>query len=201
MSDKETLAVYDAKVDDYARLTDLKTPDEDLQRFLSALPPGARVLDLGCGPGRSAALIRDAGHHVDAVDGSAAMVEAANATFDLGARQMLFSELDTSDAYHAVWANFSLLHASKEDFARHLEAIHRALVTGGLLHLGMKLGTGADRDGLGRFYSYYSVDEMEQYLDRAGFSVEQTRTGEGAGLAGQIDPFVIVLARRVSRDA
>ena len=61
MGDAETLAVYDAKAGDYAALTDRDRPGVHLRAFIEAMPKGARVLDLGCGPGTSAAEMHNAG--------------------------------------------------------------------------------------------------------------------------------------------
>ena len=66
MSDKRTIAVYDARAQAYLDLVSKDTPDADLQAFLDAMPEGGRALDLGCGPGNSAAMMRDAGLQVDA---------------------------------------------------------------------------------------------------------------------------------------
>ncbi|MEM6759316.1 MAG: hypothetical protein AAF601_07525 [Pseudomonadota bacterium] len=62
MSDRETLNVYAAKAKEYQALVGADTPDADLQRFLDALPAGARVLDIGCGPGMAAGFMAAAGH-------------------------------------------------------------------------------------------------------------------------------------------
>ena len=61
MSDARTLKVYDAKANDYAALTDRDRPGIHLNAFITAMPKGARVLDLGCGPGQSAVDMQDAG--------------------------------------------------------------------------------------------------------------------------------------------
>ena len=62
----------------------------------------------------------------------------------------------------------SLLHARPEDFPAHLRAIHRALVPGGIFHIGMKLGEGTRRDRLDRYYAYYSQDDLTEHLADAG---------------------------------
>ena len=54
MEDLETLSVYDAKIEDYMRLTSAP-PSRSLIAFIKAIPKGGRVLDLGCGPGLAAA--------------------------------------------------------------------------------------------------------------------------------------------------
>ena len=54
--DTETLRVYDAKADEYAKLV-ASSPDTQLTEFMEALPLGGHVLDLGCGPGNSAAMM------------------------------------------------------------------------------------------------------------------------------------------------
>ncbi|MCT8159223.1 class I SAM-dependent DNA methyltransferase [Pseudoruegeria sp. SHC-113] len=193
MSDAETLAVYAAKASDYAQLVSRGQPDADLRAFMAALPAHARVLDLGCGPGNSARMMMDAGFDVEATDAAPEMVALARKA-GVEARVATFADLEAIDRYDGIWANFSLLHAPRAAFSTHLQAIKRALKPGGLLHLGMKLGSGEGRDGLGRFYTYYSVEELENLLAQAGFRVAGKRFGEAAGLAGTSDPFVILTA-------
>ena len=66
-------------------------------------------------------------------------------------------EIDGEDLYDGIWANFSLLHAPRAAFPLHLMALKRAIKPGGLLHLGMKLGEGEGRDGLGRDHFVYDI--------------------------------------------
>jgi predicted methyltransferase len=122
------------------------------------------------------------------------MVKMANDHHDIGARLATFDDVEAVAQYDGVWANFSLLHAPRADLPRHLAALHRALKPGGLLHLGMKTGTGEARDGLDRLYSYYSVAELHGKLANAGFTVTATSEGHERGLAGTDDPFVIIEA-------
>jgi len=194
MTDAETLRVYAAKARDYLGVTGSKHPDSHLRSFLEALPPAARILDLGCGPATASAHMRAAGHDPDPVDASPAMVTLANDTHDIGARLATFDDIDAIAAYDGVWANFSLLHAPRADLPRHLAALHRALRPGGMLHVGMKTGTGEGRDALGRFYTYVTVLELHQLLTAAGFTLRDTDQGSAPGLAGTIDPFVICTA-------
>ncbi len=192
--DPRTIAVYDARAADYAKLTGSDQPDADLRAFIDGLPKGARVLDLGCGPGTSSAHMAAAGLSPDPVDASAAMVSLARDRFGLPARQASFDDLDAVAAYDAVWANFSLLHAPRADLPRHLAAITGALVPGGLFHIAMKTGSGEARDAIDRLYTYVTVAELHRLLADAGFSVVAMREGVDIGLSGSQDPFVICRA-------
>ncbi|WIY26483.1 class I SAM-dependent DNA methyltransferase [Parasedimentitalea psychrophila] len=199
MTDRETMDVYAKAADDYARnFSDTKAIDmnqeADLDAFFARVPKGGLVLDLGCGPGQWAARLRDAGLIVDATDASPEMVQLAIANYRLNAKLATFEQLTVEDHYDGIWANFSLLHASRADFPGHLGRVHRALRPGGTLSIGMKLGSGEHRDSLGRFYAYYREDELRALLTEAGFTVTRSRVGNGKGLAGSDDTFVVMTA-------
>lgn len=196
MSDDVTIAFYDGRAQDYAdRFNSLKE-DRHLTAFIDRLTPGALVLDLGCGPGNAAARLADAGFVVDAWDAAAGMVALASRHEGVNARQAGFEDLDATGVYGGIWANFSLLHAPRQAFADHIAAISQALCPGGVFHIGMKTGTDADRDGLGRAYTYYSIDALEDHLRQAGLSLLTRQTGADRGFAGTVDPWVILLAEK-----
>lgn len=195
MSDPQTIAVYDEQTDDYeAMMADYAANDPRITDFISACPPGGHVLDLGCGPGGYARMMAEAGLQVTAIDASAEMAQRANAFDGVTARQGCFEDVVETALYDGIWASFSLLHAPRADFPDHLSRLHRALKPGGLLFLGMKTGTGGGRDDLGRFYEYYSFEELDQYLTTAGFTVGKHWTGYGKGLSGQYSGFITIAA-------
>lgn len=57
-------------------------PNHDIVELSAALPPAARVLDLGCGEGRNAFYLAGLGHQVSAVDISAAGIAKLSALAD-----------------------------------------------------------------------------------------------------------------------
>ncbi|MBE1295165.1 class I SAM-dependent methyltransferase [Phycobacter azelaicus] len=197
MSDKETLAVYARAAADYAkgfaRSKDTEQ-EEDYAAFTNRLPVGARVLDLGCGPGHWAARLRDDGYDTDALDASEKMAEHARMAYGLEVSVGSFSTLKAERTYDGIWANFSLLHVPRTDLPTELERIKRALKPGGTFSIGMKLGSGEGRDSLGRFYAYYGEEELKQLLTEAGFAVFRSRKGNGKGLAGAEETFVVMTA-------
>lgn len=196
MIDDETISAYNNQVEAYADLTRSASPDSHLVAFIAEIKPGGRILDLGCGPANAAAEMRNHKFEVDAVDASPEMVRLANETYDIGARLAGFDDIDEIEAYDGIWANFSLLHASAEDFPRHLATLHQALKPGGYFHIGMKLGTGSVRDKLGRHYSYYSQPELSDLLNSVGLVVIAASTGEDLGLAGDVEPWIVLRARK-----
>ena len=195
MADKETLRVYDAKAADYAKLIDSDTKENPyLERFIARLPTGGRVLDLGCGPGLAATRMANAGLQVDAMDGSAEMVAMAAQHDGVTAWQATFDQITGTDIYDGIWANFCLLHASKEAMPHHLAAMVTALKPGGAFHIGMKLGSGTQRDAIGRLYSYYSEPELITLLGAAGLTAGETDHGQTVGLDGTEADWIVVAA-------
>lgn len=194
MTDHETIAVYDTRAGDYAKLEPSEAPSDTLAAFIKTLPDGARVLDLGCGPGSSARHMVRAGCVVDALDASAEMIELASSIDGVTARQASFDDISGAAIYDGVWANFSLLHAARTDMPRHLAAIHTALKPGGLFHIAVKEGSGEGRDNLGRHYTYYTESGLTALLQTAGYSVGPYRRGRDKGLSGTDDNWISVTA-------
>ncbi len=191
MSDRDTISVYDTQAARYAELTDdANAEDPQLVSFVQAVPDGGTVLDLGCGPGASAAIMARAGLRVHAMDASAEMVRLASIHPGVAARQAAFSDLEADGEYDGIWANFSLLHAKRAEFPALLAAIHRALKPKGIFFIAMKLGQGDGPDRLGRYYSYYTEDELKTYLQQAGFTVTDQKHGSGTGLDGSVSDWI-----------
>ncbi|MBM7067102.1 bifunctional 2-polyprenyl-6-hydroxyphenol methylase/3-demethylubiquinol 3-O-methyltransferase UbiG [Actibacterium sp. 188UL27-1] len=194
MSDEQTLGVYDMQAADYAKRFATDRPDPRLDAFLAEMPAGAHVLELGCGPGRTAARMIAAGLTVDAVDASAGMAAQAKAQFGVTVRVASFDQIEGTKIYDGIWANFSLLHAPRAKFPGHLAALHTAAKPGARLHIGMKQGTGEGRDSLGRHYAYYRENELTDLLSQAGFSVTKSDLGDAMGMAGAREPWIIQTA-------
>ncbi len=199
--DNETIAVYDARADEYAELVKRDNVDPMLQVFMDAVPKGSRVLDLGCGNGGSSAVLVDAGYDVTAVDASIEMVKLCQRIKGLTVKLATFEEvvdepLSEQQRFHGIWANFSLLHAPREQCRNVLLGLGALCKKPAWLHLGMKTGEGEQRDRLGRHYIYYSEDELVSLMKEADFDLEHRISGESKGLAGDIEPWVTLLGVR-----
>lgn len=195
MSDKSTLDVYARQAEDYVALVEAEAAKDGLiARFISSCPDGGRVLDLGCGPGHYAGRMAAEGLRVDAMDAVPEMIEKAKTRKGVTSWVGRFEDLTAEHVYDGIWAYFSLLHAPRTEMDDHLAAIYKALKPGGLFYVGLKRGTGGKADAIGRFYEYYELPELEERLSRAGFTIEKHWYGEGKGLSGSVDGWIVIAA-------
>lgn len=193
MSDAETLRIYNDRATDYAAQNqDYLSNDPRLLEFITACPAGGQVLDLGCGPGTSAAVMAKAGLRAEAMDASAEMISLANSHAGVTAWQASFDEIQGVDVYDGIWANYSLLHAPRTAMPVHLAAIKRALTPNGVFYIALKLGKGEARDALGRLYTYYEEDDLQALLKTAGFTVLNCAFGKSKGLDGAMARWISV---------
>ncbi|WP_108813496.1 class I SAM-dependent DNA methyltransferase [Loktanella sp. Alg231-35] len=196
MADAKTIATYDAKAGEYADLVASDQPDSTLQSFIELMPAGAHVLDLGCGPGTASMHMQNAGLRPDPVDASSGMIAIAKEKFHLDARLATFDDISGEGVYDGIWANFSLLHAAPEDLPRYFQTLATAAKPNGIFHVGMKTGDGIARDAINRLYTYVTVDALKTLFTDAGFDVIYVKEGREAGLAGTIDPYVIMRGKK-----
>lgn len=195
MTDEETLRVYAERADEYANAfrSDLGGASA---AFADAFSKGDAVLDLGCGPGASASHFADAGMIVTAIDPVPEMVAIAARHAGVTAKVGTFDDVTETGVYNGIWANFSLLHAEREDLPKHFAAIAKALKPGGLFHIGMKTGEGMERDGIGRRYTYVTEDELKALMAQVGLTPTAQWHGTDKGLAGTEDPWVQIHATK-----
>lgn len=198
MSDPATLAFYDENAARYSRDFCLE-PSRYLDAFLDHLPPGASVLELGCGGGGDAARMARRDFAVDPTDASAAMVAHARADFGLEARQMQFEELDAIEAYDAVWAHACLIHVARGAFPAVLAAINRALRPSGWHFANFKLGDGEGRDPLGRLTNFPDRHWLEGAYREAGFAIVATEGYRGEGADGVVRDWYALTVRKTLR--
>ncbi|CUH43251.1 class I SAM-dependent methyltransferase [Ruegeria atlantica] len=193
MTDRKTIDAYTTRVAEYLSVPLPPEQIEARMAFAEAVAPGGYVLDLGSGPGADSMFFLREALRVRALDATPAFVEHAREN-GVDAHVGTFDDVTETATFDGIYASFSLLHAPRKDFPRHLAAIHRALKPEGIFFLGLKLGTGEHRDDIDRYYTYFSQAEIEEALAEAGFTIDRITTGVGKGLAGSYDGFILVIA-------
>ncbi|RBW53665.1 class I SAM-dependent methyltransferase [Ruegeria sp. A3M17] len=193
VTDRKTIDAYTTRVAEYLSVPLPPEQVEARMAFAEAVAPGGYVLDLGSGPGADSMFFLREGLRVRALDATPAFVEHAREN-GVDAHVGTFDDVTETATFDGIYASFSLLHAPRKDFPRHLAAIHRALKPESIFFLGLKLGTGEHRDDIDRYYTYFSQTEIEEALAEAGFTIDRITTGVGKGLAGSYDGFILVIA-------
>ena len=196
-ADQQTVNVYDKKISDYKKLISKELKDTNLDIFMNMIKSGGKVLDLGCGTGSASLELSKRGFLPFPVDASLEMIKVAQALLKIKARKISFDEIDEHNFYHAIWANFSLLHTTKNKFSDILKILFSALKEKGILFFSLKRGVGQSRDKLGRFYSYYEKSEVEKYLEKATFQTTKYTEGLSVGLSGDKESWMGFFCKKI----
>lgn len=181
MNDKNLRNTYNRIAADYTQDHKEDTWDDDyIQLFSDSLQEGAKVLDLGCGPGVDTAKLSTNGLLVEGFDLSDGLLEIAKELnpglkFTQGdMRELPYGD----DVFDGVFAKASLLHIPKEDIHLVLDEIHRVLKNDALVHIAIKEGNAEmtlKEDDYGyeysRFFSFWNVDTFLAELKKHGFTI------------------------------
>lgn len=140
--------------------------------FIGCLPPGARILDAGCGSGRDVKAFSEMGFAVEAFDASAELVALARQLSGKPVTQMRFQDVDAVERYDGIWCCASLLHVSEAELPGVMTKLAMALKPGGIGYLSFKYGRG-EREKDGRRFTD---------MDRAGLQklIERINTPDGS---------------------
>jgi len=161
--------------------------ERELARFRQMMPTGGLALDIGCGPGQYARALGARGLRVVALDLSRGMLHQAQTHETPWLVCADMCRLPIADEWaDGCFACASLLHLPRAQAPQALFEFHRVLRPGGALYVGVKEGEGekwvADREGQGRLFVYYRLEEIDLLIRVAGFEVVDGWTsppGEG----------------------
>jgi SAM-dependent methyltransferase len=194
--DEDTLQFYRLNAEAYAR-REITSRRTRLDKFLADLPPGAAILELGCGAGSDSADMLAGGFDVTPSDGSPELAELASRRLGRPVKTLLFHELAELEAYHGVWANACLLHVPRAELAQVLTLIFRALKPGGAFYASYKTGDGDGRDTLNRYYNYPTADWLRATYAEAGDWREMSiESGQVRGFDDEMAEMLFVFARK-----
>lgn len=200
VADKQTIEIYSQEAAKYAVRDRKERADGFLDPFIALMPKGAVVLDLGCGSGWAGAIMQDRhGFDVFGLDVTPEMAELAQQKLKRPVRVASFESVDEVNTYDGIWASGALLHVPKAEMPALLGKLVRALKPGGLLLATFKAGEGEARDKLGRFYSYYSLAELEALFTAVpGIVIEGHLESTGHDFTGNVNTVYALKARRAA---
>lgn len=112
------------------------------QEFLSYIPKGGTILDLGCGSGRDSKAFIEQGYAVEAVDGSQEMCKVASEYIGQKVICARFQDYKPNKLFDGVlWACASLLHLERGQLGAVLRQISSVLRKGGCFYASFKYGS------------------------------------------------------------
>jgi SAM-dependent methyltransferase len=169
-----------------------------VERFLSSLPAGGRVLDAACGTGKYFGMVLDSGRSLLGVDHSAGHLARAREKLpDVPTERRDLQDLPYREEFDGVMCVDAMEMIPPEDWPVVLDGFRRALRPGGRLYLTVERvpddqvrrgGEEARRSGLPAvdgeiiweddlYHHYPSMDRVRAWLAAAGFTVDEDLEG------------------------
>jgi SAM-dependent methyltransferase len=200
---RKTLEHYESNAASFWEGTRDHDVSENRAALLRALPtaPGApaRILDVGCGPGRDLAAFRSLGHEVVGLDGTPRFCEMARAFSGCEVLERDFRALDFdlgASRFDGIFANASLFHVPRRDLPRVLRVLRAALAPRGVLFTSNPRGRDEEGPSGARFGAYHTEDTWRRFVTEAGF-VEVESYYRPAGKPREEQPWFASVWRRV----
>lgn len=161
---------YNKNADSYFGETINLDMSEWIERFVSYIPEGGRILDAGCGSGRDSKVFISKGFSVVSIDGSKEMCALASKYIGQPVLNICFEELSFESQFDGIWACASLLHILPENLNTILFSLYNSLNENGILYASFKYGNGVMKKS-DRCFTNYTEKSLKKTICDAGFKV------------------------------
>ncbi len=176
-----TVRSYDLAADKYNentnRVSFFPGLKEELDLFISFLS-GKKILDVGFGSGRDCVYFYENSLDPEGIELARNMIESLSKKLNIPLTLMDMRYLTYKDSsFDGIWCCASFLHLPREEALSTLKGFERVLKPNGILHLSVKEGEGEEWitkgniNNVPRFFTYYTVKEIQYLLRDAGFTV------------------------------
>lgn len=153
----------------------------EMARFKELLPSG-KILEIGSGTGKDAEELILLGYNYLGTDASLGMLKLAKTRLPkANFRQISVLNLDfPKNSFDGFWTAATLLHIPKNQINNALKEIHRVVKNEGIGFISMKKGSAEGEDPLtGRWFSYYSQEELKKILKDNDFEIKEFKGRQG----------------------
>lgn len=162
-----TIAYYEQNAEAYAASTVTTDMFDVRQAFLSCVPTGSRILDVGCGSGRDLKAFSDAGYSAEGLEPSSTMARLSASFSGCRVTCGRVQDLNSVAEFDGVWCCASLLHIVRSELPDVLGRILRVLKPQGVCFVSFKVGDG-DREEIGRHFTDLQEPQLKSLLEHCG---------------------------------
>ena len=152
MNENTNINWYNQHAEDFilrSAQDDMSWPYSDFLSALTQTP--AKILDLGCGPGRDLVYFKNKGYQVEGLDASETFCQHAEKISHARIIHQKFSELNLEpESYDGIFANAVLMHIEPKDREAFLKEIFCALRTNGIFYAHFPKGLKSEQSCDGR---------------------------------------------------
>ena len=157
--------------------------EEGSEYFAKLFPKDSTILDVGCAGGYKTTYLIQTGLKVTGIDISEKFIEIAKREVPDGTFFVMdMQKVEDLPVYDGIFAQAAFLHIPREEFLATLHGLTAHLVRGGYFYVSVKEireGNAAEEmkeeNDYGysytRFFSYFTLDEIRDYFDKAGLEV------------------------------
>jgi ubiquinone/menaquinone biosynthesis C-methylase UbiE len=173
--------------------------------FLSLLPKGSRVLDIGCGPGNVTKYMAEKGYEAEGIDLSSEMIKIARSKVP----DLKFTEMDMRkltyhpDSFDGLLVSYSLIHVPSVDADKTIAGFKRIVKPGGFIQILVQKGEKdfmtADTFQAGQrvFLNLHTLTSMRELLTENGFEIIKLEEKKTPYAGDFSDAFIHAIAKKV----
>lgn len=173
---RRTIGHYDDNADAFREHTRDHDVSQNIDALLRHLPTAAPacILDIGCGPGRDVLTLRNLGHEVVGLDGSARFCAMARrlSGCEILHRDLLALDLpaeEYGERFDGIFANAVLFHIPCSELPRVLAELCGLLKPGGVLFSSNPRGHNEEGWQGNRYGVWHDWPQWQRFLGAAGF--------------------------------
>ncbi len=160
-----TINYYDNNADTYIESTANVDFSDIYSRFLSYIPDGGRIMDLGCGSGRDVIWFREHGYEAYGLDASKELVKRIMKEYDIPVFSGLIEEWTTSTLFDGVWCCASLMHLDDDALEQFFGNLKWNLKPNGVLFMSVKSGIETGYDDRWRYLRNFTEKDIHEIIE------------------------------------
>jgi 2-polyprenyl-3-methyl-5-hydroxy-6-metoxy-1,4-benzoquinol methylase len=205
---EQTILAYNKNAKRYnAKFADFAAYKEKIIEFgKTFIPSGARILDLGCGPGNNITILQslDNSYSFTGVDLSSKLLKIAKEKHPSSTfvhRNICTLQVEADAKYESILASFCVVHLTHTETRKLVQYISESLVQGGSLYISFMEGcssgfesTSFSEDEI--FFNYYQVADIVKLLGDFGLEVKGMSTQDYPEQDGALTVDVFIFATK-----